>query len=152
MSERFTSWRHRHGIKTGTEVQAEAEEIGRRVAEQHRRMSEHGVPVLGTQEARERIRARGVPLDEYVVYGVESDADRQARWRRRDRERSVWYWAIGVALAALFMWGWISSGGFEDRSLPHCDTGAVPCIEDGTVYGLDDPDMPAEYPISPYAP
>jgi hypothetical protein len=40
MGERFTSWRHRHGIKTGTEVQAEAEEIGRRVAEQHRRMSE----------------------------------------------------------------------------------------------------------------
>lgn len=78
------------------------------------------------------------------------DETAAAQAQRRYRRQIAGAWALGLLVVALMVWSIIAEP--FARELPHCDTGAMPCIRDGTVYG-EGPETPADPgPISPYAP
>lgn len=74
------------------------------------------IPELGSEEARERIRRSGVPLDEWVPWPptARQQAGYDAKHRRDELHLRIFCWLIGLAFAALFVVGYLTSDATPD--------------------------------------
>jgi hypothetical protein len=91
-----------------------------------------GIPELGTEEARERIKRSGVPLDEWVdMTSPQWKAQMAEKRRREERDFRVMYVLIiglilAIALLAPVLFGG-SSGADDGYAVCHDERGAYAC-------------------------